>query len=330
MLTLITGTPGAGKSLYAVSMIAQHVPGSTVENGQTPVKRVLYSNVRDLLVEHEIITADDLNSWQTWAKPGAVILFDEVQEVWRARGTSTKVPDCIAALETHRHLGVDIILVTQHPMLLDQNIRRLVNQHLHLRRLTKTIAMVYEWDHCSNPGTTKTCISAKVWRHPKAAYKLYKSAQLHTKPTSRVPPILYVGLLALAGLAYAGPMAYGRITNTFSGKPVTPVVAESGTKNSPSSVIREGFTVTTETTTQAGPQGVVVPEVAGSAPVAALAFVGCIASASRCGCFDASGGAVDSPRDVCEKVAGVGKGKPVAFPDSLNARLMPDESGLHF
>ena len=31
MLVLITGTPGAAKTLYAVSEIASAVPGSTVE-----------------------------------------------------------------------------------------------------------------------------------------------------------------------------------------------------------------------------------------------------------------------------------------------------------
>lgn len=298
MLTLITGTPGAGKSLHAVWEFARKVPGSTIEDNGNPVPRKLYSNVKDLLVEHEHITGEDLDRWHTWAKPGDVIMFDEVQEVWRPRGLGTKVPDCIAKLETHRHMGVDIVLITQHPMLVDPNIRRLVNQHLHLRRITKTVAWVYEWDHCANPGQTRTCVSDRVWFHPKAAYKLYKSAQLHTKPTARIPRIAFVGLIALGALAYMGPVAYGRIKGTFDVPSSKATQASPKPQLSSSPAPAFGQMPLPESRTASAVGGAMATPVI-SSPVTKIKPLGCIASASRCACYDQQGDKVDMPDDQC-------------------------------
>ncbi|MDO8447547.1 MAG: zonular occludens toxin domain-containing protein [Rhodoferax sp.] len=311
MLTLITGTPGAGKSLYAVWNFARPVPGSVVEQSDQSlpaVNRVLYSNIKDLLVEHIKIDADALNTWHEWAKPGAVILYDEVQEVWRARAFGSKVPECIMALETHRHLGVDIVLVTQHPMLIDPNIRRLVNQHLHLRRITKTVAMCYEWDHCENPGNTRTCVASKVFMHPKKAYSLYKSAQLHTKPTVRIPAIAYFGLLALGGLAYAGPLAYERMSGAL-GK-VSDVAKSPNEKTTTRIVNGEKIT---ETVTLAdgskivprfapGPfPGASAPVIPGEVVAQALPVVsGCVQTRKACACMDVAGVVVDVEPGFCE------------------------------
>lgn len=274
MLTLVTGTPGAGKTLLTTWDIAQPIPGSTIEQAGVSVPRRLLSNIRDLVLDHQHIDAKDLECWHTWAKPGDVIVFDEVQEVWRPRGLGTKIPPEIAALETHRHLGVDIVLITQHPMLIDPNIRRLVNQHIHLRRITKGAAMVYEWDHCENPGNTRNCLNTRVFFHRKKMYGLYKSAQLHTKPKARLPALAWVGLALVAGLAYLGPQAYGRITANFK----------------PPEVVAKATPLV-----QAAPTAPVAPA---SAPVAlepiapvkaASRPLGCFASAAKCRCFDADG-----------------------------------------
>lgn len=274
MLTIITGTPGAGKSLYAVWELARKVPGSTIENDGVAVPRRLLSNVKNLLVEHQHITAQDLETWHEWAQPGDVILFDEVQEVWRPRGLGTKVPDCIAALETHRHKGVDIILITQHPMLVDPNIRRLCNQHLHLRRLARTVAYVYEWDHCANPGQVRTAIQSRVWFHPKAAYKLYKSAQLHTKATARIPRIAYLGLAAAAALVYLAPSTYARLAGSLGVKETTVAAPVTSKPLAQREDARAGLSAQRPASAPS-PVLVAVPRV-----------LGCVAMRDRCECFD--------------------------------------------
>lgn len=318
MLTLITGTPGAGKSLMAVWDYARKVPGSTVETAQTcvshgvtydsgsAVPRHLFTNIKGLLVEHTHIDAERLMNWHEWAQPGDVILYDEVQEVWRPRALGKDVPACVAALETHRHLGVDIILVTQHPMLLDSNVRRLTNQHIHLRRITKTCAYVYEWDGCSvNPGATKSAVNGRLWWHPKKAYALYKSAQLHTKPTAKIPRLAWVGLAAAAGLAYMAPTAYGRITDRFA-PPAAKVAAPPA--------LAASAAQKQAALAAAAPLAPVVPPEPLTPLQSLLASrpAGCIALPKRCVCFAADGRPIpDLDQAVC--VAAMGEVSPIVL-----------------
>lgn len=295
MLTIITGTPGAGKSLYAVWEECRKVPGSTVEatNG-VAVPRRLLTNIKDLCIEHELIDAKSLDTWHEWSKPGDVIVFDEVQEVWRPRALGqAKIPDCIAALETHRHRGVDMILITQHPMLVDANIRRLVNRHLHLRRISRTVAYLYEWDHCANPGNVKTCMQSRVWFHPKKAYALYKSAQLHTKPTARIPRIAYLGLAALAGLAYIGPVAYGKLKDGASATPLA-VSSDKGA----SGPVNPASAPALPPASPGAPVGAVGPLAAASEPKAPV-VAGCAAAKGVCRCYDGAARRLVLPAEYC-------------------------------
>jgi len=294
MLTLITGTPGAGKTLYAVSELARNVPGSTVENNGVAVPRRLLSNVKDLAIEHQPITADDLNKWHEWAQPGDVILFDEVQEVWRPRSLGKEVPPAIAALETHRHKGVDLILITQHPMLLDTNIRRLVNQHMHVRRIASGFSWLYEWDHCSNISTFKTAIQSRIWRYPKDVFSLYKSAQLHTKPVARIPRIAYVGIVALFAFIGLGKYAFDRASSRFQ----APAVASKPLPDAPTvppPAVAASAALATQAAT-AKPSPVHRPE---SSP----SYAGCIYSVNDCRCFDLAGILVKLDRSACLEAA---------------------------
>ncbi|WP_217631641.1 zonular occludens toxin domain-containing protein, partial [Vibrio cholerae] len=45
-------------------------------------------------------------------------------------------PTAVARFETHRHHGHDVHLVTQDAMLIDANVRRLVDRHVHFFNAT--------------------------------------------------------------------------------------------------------------------------------------------------------------------------------------------------
>lgn len=218
MFTLVTGNPGAGKTMYTVWELLRAIPGTFVEgsDGQRIPRRLL-CNITDLTLDHERIDGELLTQWHTWAQAGDVICFDEVQHVARPRTLGSKVPDWIQAVETHRHMGVDLIFITQQPNLMDVNLRRLVNRHLHIRRITPGVSMVYEWDHCGTPGDYKGCLRSQLWRHKKGAYSLYKSAQAHTKSNVRLPPVAAVGVVALVALLGIVPYAYSRVSASLSG-----------------------------------------------------------------------------------------------------------------
>ena len=118
MITVITGTPGAGKTLYAITKLIQPLVGTSVphegEDGVTTMHpRTVYTNINGLLLDHELIDGGDnqgLRDWWTWAKPGSVIVFDEVQRIWQPRANGSKVPEDIQMLETQRHLGGDFVV----------------------------------------------------------------------------------------------------------------------------------------------------------------------------------------------------------------------------
>jgi zona occludens toxin len=243
MITLITGTPGAGKTLYAVSKLLRDLVGTTVDKSNddgtvTKITRRILTNINGLLLDHELINADaggGLADWHLWAKPGDVIVYDEVQKPWPPRANGSKVPDYIQGLETHRHMGVDFILLTQNPMLIDRNVTALVGRHLHVRRFgAMGAAIVYEWDHCSRSLLFSKSIAKAPWKYDKSVYKLYKSAELHTKPKTSIPTLAFVVVGAIAAAAYFIPSAADRIMShgdkaKIAGKPasspVTPASA---------------------------------------------------------------------------------------------------------
>lgn len=222
MITLITGTPGAGKTLYAISNLLRQLVGSKVagsdENGNpVEVERRLHTNIPRLLLDHELIGPDvggGLADWQDWCRPGDVIAYDEVQRSWPPRPNGSKVPEAISALETHRHKGVDFIIITQHPMLLDRNVLALVGRHLHVRRFGGIgAALVYEWDHASRQLMYSKALNKSPFRYDKSVFKIYKSAELHTKPKTRIPTLAFVVLAAVLAAVVLIPTVAGRIAD---------------------------------------------------------------------------------------------------------------------
>ena len=125
MLYLRTGLPGTGKTLFALADVKEWA-----DKDKRPV---YYSGIKDLKVPGWI-ELEDATKWPD-LPANAIIIIDEAQRVFRPRHTSSAVPEHVAALETHRHKGVDLVLITQHPKLLDSNVRRLVGVHRHYVRV---------------------------------------------------------------------------------------------------------------------------------------------------------------------------------------------------
>lgn len=123
-----------------------------------------------------------VENWWLWCKPGDLICVDEAQFV-APRGTlGRKPPVWIQKLEVHRHYGVDFLLVTQHPQLIDTTIRALVGLHRHIRPVMGSpICMVYTWDYASNPERY-TMANKGTFRRKAAHYRLFHSSVAHVKP----------------------------------------------------------------------------------------------------------------------------------------------------
>ncbi|WP_421885323.1 zonular occludens toxin domain-containing protein [Methylibium sp.] len=98
------------------------------------------------------------------------------------RTLGRKPPYWLQAMEIHRHYGVDFIIITQHPQLIDTTVRALVGLHRHVRSVMgSAVCMVYTWDHASNPERFTNSAKSQFIRR-KSHYKLFHSAAAHVKP----------------------------------------------------------------------------------------------------------------------------------------------------
>ena len=331
-ITLITGVPGSGKTLKAVWDHLRKDVGKVTAvqdewgNDKT-IQTKVYTNINSLQVDHELIeiggtwakvgaewkyegNPESLRNWHQWAKPGSKIYADEFQKAWPPRPNGSPVPPDIQALDTHRHMGVDFVVITQNCRNVDRHLLGLVDRHLHVRRVANfPLATVYEWDHASVSLNYKNSFTKSPWRYPKQAYKLYKSAELHTKQSRKMPAVVWFILAGLCGVAYAFPTLKTRLTERVMGKPPEATSAQAAaTPNSKQEYVKDGVKYTVETTTT---EGAPLPLQVASSPLQAAsmpmppAIAGCIAApAQGCKCFDQAGKKVDEDPDMCPTIAG--------------------------
>lgn len=85
--------------------------------------------------------------------------------------------------------------------------------------------MIYDWDHCTHPNKVKSA-AVTYWRHDKAAFGLYKSAEVHTKPVTGTPWPLYIMGLAVLLFFYLGYRFYAQRLHPDQA-PVVPVAVTS-------------------------------------------------------------------------------------------------------
>jgi len=194
-ITLVTGTPGSGKTLYTVWWI---------DKQQKAGRRILVDGVRDLAIEHIEVDEPWLRQWHTLAEANDLIVIDEAQRIYPPVSISTKPTPDIQELHTHRHLGVDFVLITQHPQRLNKTVRDLVGRHVHVRRIFgMNRAMLYEWDHAHNISSMRDAVKT-LWNYPRDVFKLYTSAEVHTKQKSVIPKALFLLPIALiAAIVFA-------------------------------------------------------------------------------------------------------------------------------
>jgi zona occludens toxin len=240
-IELITGTPGAGKTTFAVATRIAGEVGRKIklddetclklgyDLGQVIERRIVVSGVRGLKIEHErvphILTGDAtppsevakwnamqteevdgkriesdnpvyqrlpgtppldvlciVQNWWLWVKPGDLLVIDEAQFVMPRGSLGRKPPYWLQAFEIHRHYGIDVIVITQHPQLIDTTVRALVGIHRHVRSVMGSpVCMVYVWDHAANPERFNLANKTTFIRRKKH-YKLFHSSAAHVKP----------------------------------------------------------------------------------------------------------------------------------------------------
>lgn len=232
MIYLITGTPGTGKTAFAVSAILNNRDGLfkyEAEDG-TLLDRPLYFCHIDGLDE-KALKAHRLTEEQIQAAPlneivpeGSVIIVDECDYCYPLRAAAREVPPYIKTLKELRHHGFTLILMTQHPSMIDSYIRNLVGKHWHLER--KQIGTkLYEFNRCETNLSSHSALSQAVsefYKPDKKAFKYYKSASKHIKFKKAVHPIFYGAALFLLILPFFLWYAGGNLGKYFGYTPEPP------------------------------------------------------------------------------------------------------------
>lgn len=208
MLYLITGVPGSGKTL---KMISDLMTRKDLKDRPLYLDGIPEVN-GEIIPNLPIPEGETMQTWHKWAPPGAILVIDECQRVFRPRPSGSKVPDYVAELETHRHRGIDIFLLTQHPRLVDINVRSLIGHHCHISKTNLGVRRMFEWERCGDP-TSRTDVEGavkSVYTLDKKAFGVYKSAEEHTKIRTKLSRTVYIFPVVLLIIVAASWSSYNR------------------------------------------------------------------------------------------------------------------------
>jgi len=315
MITLITGTPGGGKTAHAVDLLSSEYVG----------RPVFVIGIRDLVVDHAVVppveqwteekaSPEDPDHKQAWFTfpPNAVVVIDEAQTVFRPRPVGSKVPLEVQAFETHRHLGIDFVLITQHPNLIDSNIRRLVGRHRHIRT-TALGRHMFEWQEVGDPDSTSSrALSAKTrYRLPKHVFGQYRSAELHTKTRTRMPWYVYLFFGAAILSLFLGWRTYEGLKTKVN--PLPDAVKQIGVQSQATTGTASPVKTTAQYIADTSPRIVGLAHTAPkydeiTKPVDAPWPVGCMTVAdlhtgkSKCRCIDQQGNNYATTDALCRSI----------------------------
>lgn len=172
MITLITGQPGNGKTLYALWLVEK----LRRETG----REVWVHGVSGLTLPWR--SFDKPEEWQA-VPDGSIVVVDEAWKPFPTRRQGSPIPSYVEALATHRHRGIDLVLITQNRLQLDTFVRGLVGRHVDVvRKWGRQQATLFQWEKVSDTTSDKARAEAlkTVWKYPREVFEWYRSAELHT------------------------------------------------------------------------------------------------------------------------------------------------------
>lgn len=326
MINLITGLPGNGKTLYTIATVK-----AISEKDNRPV---YYARIKGLklpwtLIDpyewfncpaNSIVVIDECQRSNDPADPKAPVLFG-----LRKRGDP--VPRWAAELETHRHLGIDLYLITQDAGLIDPHERKLAGLHFHVKRTFGLArATVHEFTGARDNAQKNTSGSVRhEWSYPKRAFTWYESAEVHTGK-ARVPVKVWV-FLAL-------PFIIGGLSWTAWSKYLDPhrvrgdgSLVPTGAASAPAGGFRSGMT---GPLTRAQYLAQFEPRVTGlhytapvydevTKPTIAPYPAACVSMGDKCGCYSQQGTRLETPKDLCLSVVAGGFFVPWVQPAEIRS-----------
>lgn len=319
MITLITGLPGNGKTLYALAYTQKHALSEGRQvwyHGIADVSPALGWKKCPTVLEHidgDKNPAVEVPQW--WLLPAkSIIVIDEVQNCGFAPRQRGARPDWSSKLETHRHLGVDLVMITQDPGLIDSHDRKLCELHFHVMR---TFGMQRAVVHEFRPVRMNVLSSRKGsiehrWPFPKEVFGWYKSAEAHTHKR-RIPAKVFIFLalpFVVAALSWWAWSQYLSPNRDSLKKPAAVQAKAPGGAGQQGQSVAKKMTAS-EYVAQFQPR---VPDLLHSAPAydevtkptRAPYPAACISMGSRCDCYTQQGTKLQVAKPFCEQVVAGG------------------------
>lgn len=142
MMVLVTGTPGAGKTLNTIKDVHKEVEKTPFYEKKSDdgvvekYKRQVYCcNVNGIDTEKSgFKILEDPTKW-TDLPAGSILIIDEASDFYpTSKKFGADLESDVAELRKHRHYGIDIYYITQQPGLINKNIRVLCGLHKHYQR----------------------------------------------------------------------------------------------------------------------------------------------------------------------------------------------------
>ncbi|HEL3782345.1 TPA: hypothetical protein UM046_000075 [Stenotrophomonas maltophilia] len=218
MMYLISGQPGNGKTLRAMSMAHEFYEQNQqqVKEGKAQPRR-FFTNITGATTDENpeafpwLEKLPEHNDW-TQLPDGSFVLYDEAHSDGNTQGLerygrlfpSTGKPGesddpRIRSMSTHRHRGFDLVFITQWPSKIHHQVRSLIGSHTHMNRtFGMQRAGVLTWSRVQpDPYDERVRDKAEeeIWAYPKALYERYRSATLHTASHKfKVPKRVWQGL----------------------------------------------------------------------------------------------------------------------------------------
>jgi zona occludens toxin len=181
MIELYEGVPGSGKSYHAICekflpWVKQGRRLYIAVDGIYLDRLSLFTGIELETLEQQItLWKDSVEVLQAFphVEPGSAVIIDEAQTVFRSM---QKVePGLLRWLETHRHYGVDILLMSQDFRQMSQGVTRLIEATVKFRKLAFVgLSKKYQGKVRGNPEDNEV-IRAFVGTYSPAVYAYYSS-----------------------------------------------------------------------------------------------------------------------------------------------------------
>jgi len=252
MIFGFVGTPGSGKSYDAVRKVLDNLKAGKVvytnieglENDVCQEFIKIYTGLDDYQLSRQLChkTDQEIQYFWEYVENGSLIVIDEVHKLFSNRNWQSQANQKFADwASTHRHIGCDLILITQDLEKIEKHIRSLIEWTYFYRKVNFFGSMVslkylrYAYsgdDHNGQPLAKETCSYQKSVFH---CYKSYASADIKEQGIMQTVnvlrhPVFYAIPVVLLGVIWMGSKSSLATGDVFGANKAMSSAAAAGKK----------------------------------------------------------------------------------------------------